>query len=158
MIVLVRQLILSVTAASLFGAVVLALVPDSALKEAIRLGVGIVLILSLIIPLRNTLPSGLSDLLPQTAEEQQDEAGDVYRAAIQEQVEAQTTDYIIQQAAENGISCTAQATADISEDGTVSVTAVFIRPEGDVSESRLNTLRQQISTQLGVPERAVLIE
>ena len=42
MIVLLRQVILSVTAASLFGAVALALVPDGALKEAIRLGVGIV--------------------------------------------------------------------------------------------------------------------
>ena len=95
MIVLLRQVILSVTAASLFGAVALALVPDGALKEAIRLGVGIVLILSLVIPLRGALPSGLSDLLPKAAEVQQDEAGDVYRAAIQEQVEAQTAEYVV---------------------------------------------------------------
>ena len=48
MIALIRQLILCVTAASLFGAVSLALVKDSALKEVIRLGVGLVLILSVV--------------------------------------------------------------------------------------------------------------
>lgn len=158
MIVLLRQLILSVTAASLFGAVALALVPDGALREAVRLGVGIVLILSLVIPLRNAMPSGLSDLLPKTAEIQQDEAGDVYRAAIKEQVEAQTVEYIVQQAAENGISCTAQAAVDIAEDGTVSITAVSIQSEEGTSESRLNALREQLSTELGVPEDAVFAE
>ena len=158
MIVLLRQLILSVTAASLFGAVALALVPDGALREAVRLGVGIVLILSLVIPLRNAMPSGLSDLLPKTAEIQQDEAGDVYRAAIKEQVEAQTVEYIVQQAAENGISRTAQAAVDIAEDGTVSITAVSIQSEEGTSESRLNALREQLSTELGVPEDAVFAE
>ena len=158
MIVLLRQVILSVTAASLFGAVALALVPDGALKEAIRLGVGIVLILSLVIPLRGALPSGLSDLLPKAAEVQQDEAGDVYRAAIPDRVEAQTAEYVVQQAAEDGISCTAQATATVAEDGTVSITAVSIQPEDSVSESRLDALRNRLSTELGVPKDAILAE
>ncbi len=150
-----RQIILSVTAASLFGAVALALVPDGALKEAVRLGVGIVLVLSLVLPLRAALPPALSEFVPEAAEVQQETADDVYRAAIREQVEAQTAAYIEQAAADGGIACTAQVTADIAQDGTVSIAAVSIRA---ADADRARALRERLSEELGVPVSSIRIE
>ena len=65
MIDLLRQIILCITAASLFCAVALSLVPEGALKEVIRMGTGLVLILSFAIPLRQSLPHVLADFLPE---------------------------------------------------------------------------------------------
>lgn len=158
MIAVMRQLILSVTAASLFGAVVLALVPNSALKETVRLGVGLVLILALVLPLRSLLPFKLTDLLPESTEVQQEETDSVYRAAVKEQVEVQTAEYIVQQAAQNGISCTAQVSADIAEDGTVSIQTVTIQTEDDTDDSQLQSLQTQLSTQLGVSKDCIWLE
>lgn len=159
MIALLRQLILCVTAASLFGAVALSLVPDGALKEAVRMGVGFVLILSLIQPLRQLLPLSLPDLLPEidTSVSQQS-AEDVYQQAVLQQVEVETGDYVVQEAAEMGISCEASVTASIDGEGEVSITAVRITAAEGTAASALSALRKNLAAELGVSTDAILVD
>lgn len=159
MIALMRQLILCLTAASLFGAVALSLTPNGALKEVVRLGVGLMLILSLVIPLRRVLPERLlSAHLPQHEIPAQQDAADVYRQAVREQVEAQAAQYVVTCAAQNGLSCTAQTSADIGEDGVVSITAVSVRLREKAEAGAADALRRQISAELGISADAVLVE
>lgn len=157
MIALIRQIILCVTAASLFGAVALSLVSDGALKEVIRMGVGLVLILSLALPLRRiiSLPS-LN--VGSKRDAVREDTTDVYQEAIKQQVETETAQYVVQQAAAAGVSCRAHVSAKISEEGTVSIVAVSIAPDGDISDHKLKTFKQQISTQLGVSDDAIVMD
>lgn len=159
MIALLRQLILCVTAASLFGAVALSLVQNGALKEAVRMGVGFVLILSLIQPLRQLLPMSLPDLLPKidTAVQQQS-AEDVYQQAVLQQVEVETEEYVVQEAAEMDISCEASVTASVDSEGQVSITAVSFTAEEGTDSSVLSALRKNLAAELGVSTDAILID
>ena len=157
MIALLRQLILCITAASLFGAVALALVPDGALKEAVRMGVGFVLILSLMQPLRQLLPLSLPDVLPEVDAAVQQDAADVYQQALVQQVETETAQYVTQQAADMGVSCDVSATA-VAEDGTVSITAVCIAAAEGTDRSVLSALQKNVAAALGIPADAILIE
>lgn len=159
MIALLRQLILCVTAASLFGAVALSLVQNGALKEAVRMGVGFVLILSLIQPLRQLLPMSLPDLLPKidTAVQQQS-VEDVYQQAVLQQVEVETEEYVVQEAAEMDISCEASVTASVDSEGQVSITAVSFTAEEGTDSSVLSALRKNLAAELGVSTDAILID
>lgn len=159
MIALLRQLILCVTAASLFGAVALSLVQNGALKEAVRMGVGFVLILSLIQPLRQLLPMSLPDLLPKidTAVQQQS-AEDVYQQVVLQQVEVETEEYVVQEAAEMDISCEASVTASVDSEGQVSITAVSFTAEEGTDSSVLSALRKNLAAELGVSTDAILID
>lgn len=156
MIALIRQIILCVTAASLFGAVSLSLVPDGALKEVTRLGVGLVLVLSLALPLRQVIALPSFDWGQQ--QPQQEDTTELYREAVRQQMETETAEYMMKQIDNMGIDCTAQATAAIAEDGTVSIAAVCIAPGKGVTEEQLQTLKQWICAQLGVADSAVIID
>lgn len=159
MIALLRQLILCVTAASLFGAVALSLVPDGALKEAVRMGVGFVLILSLIQPLRQLLPLSLPDLLPEIdASVSQQSAEDVYQQAVLQQVEVETGDYVMQEAAEMGISCKASVTVSADSEGQVSITAVRITAAEGTAASTLSALQKNLAAELGISTDAILVD
>lgn len=159
MIALLRQLILCVTAASLFGAVALSLVPDGALKEAVRMGVGFVLILSLIQPLRQLLPLSLPDLLPEIdASVSQQSAEDVYQQAVLQQVEVETGDYVMQEAAEMGISCKASVTVSADSEGQVSITAVRITAAEGTAASALSALQKNLAAELGISTDAILVD
>lgn len=158
MIALIRQVILCVTAASLFGAVALALVKDGALKEIVRMGVGLVLILSLIIPLRNIFSLKLPNLFVQKQNIQQEDTEEIYQQAVLEQVEAEASQYVVKLAEEYGIDCTADVTADISEEGMVSISVVRIAAEGSVPEQQQYTLRRQIVQELDAEEIDITTE
>lgn len=159
MIALLRQIILCVTAASLFGAVALSLVPDGALKEITRMGVGIVLILSLIQPFRQIFPASLADLFQKShVPAVQQDMDDVYQKAILQQVETETAQYIVQQAENKGISCRAEANAQAAEDGTVSIQTIRLVFKEPLAGSRLSGFCQQISADLGVPLDEIFTE
>lgn len=117
MIELLRQMILSVTAASLFGAVVLAMVPDGAMKEVLRMGTGLLLIVSLVLPLQRYTPHAIGDFLPrlerQTARSQ--DTTDLIRQEILREVEV-------------------EAAPEHRADGTEP--AAFLQSAGDGADSR----------------------
>ncbi len=158
MIALLRQLILCVTAASLFGAVALSLVPDGALREAVRMGVGFVLILSLIQPLRQLLPLSLPDQLPEMDTVAQQDAGDVYQQAVIQQVEVETAEYIVQEAAGMGISCQASVTASVDDEGQISITTVHLAADENADGSALSALCKNLTAALGVSTDAILMD
>ncbi|MGM9676315.1 MAG: hypothetical protein ACI3XW_01775 [Butyricicoccus sp.] len=157
MIDLLRQIILCITAASLFCAVALSLVPDGALKEVIRMGTGLVLILSLVIPLRQSLPHTLTDLLPEVSVPEQ-QIENVYQQAVIRQVEVETARYVVQQAEALDISCTASVTAAADGDGIVSITAVQIVLDETISDSSLASLRTRLRQELGITDACIRIQ
>lgn len=157
MIVLLRQIILCVTAASLFCAVTLSLVPDGALKEVIRMGTGLVLILSLVIPLRQSLPRALTNLLPQVSAPEQQDTTELYQQAVLQQVETETAQYAVQRAASLGINCTASVTAITHEDGTISITAVNLILDTPAADSVVTDLRTQLAEDLGITDEDICI-
>lgn len=157
MIDLLRQIILCITAASLFCAVALSLVPDGALKEVIRMGTGLVLILSLVIPLRQSLPHTLTDLLPEVSVPEQ-QIENVYQQAVIRQVEVETARYVVQQAEALDISCTASVTAAADGDGIVSITAVQIVLDETISNSSLASLRTRLRQELGITDACIRIQ
>ena len=157
MIDLLRQIILCITAASLFCAVALSLVPDGALKEVIRMGTGLVLILSLVIPLRQSLPHTLTDLLPEVSVPEQ-QIENVYQQAVIRQVEVETARSVVQQAEALDISCTASLTAAADGNGIVSITAVQIVLDETISDSSLASLRTQLRQELGITDACIRIQ
>ena len=129
MIELLRQMILSVTAASLFGAVVLAMVPDGAMKEEVlRMGTGLLLIVSLVLPLQRYTPHAIGDFLPrlerQTARSQ--DTTDLIRQEILREVEVEAAQNIEQMAQSRQLSCKAQVMAQIQEDNQVVIQRVCL--------------------------------
>lgn len=155
MIALFRQIILCVTAASLFGAVALALVPKGALHEIVRLAVGLVLILSLAAPLRSlTFPK--LHITNQWSQEQQQSDEQLADALVQE-VERQAADYIVQLAAQRGISCTAQVDAKRTESGVVSLTRAELELSGDSTEGEIRRLIGEIADLMGIPEGDITV-
>lgn len=157
MIALLRQIILCVTAASLFCAVTLSLAPDGALKEVIRMGTGLVLILSLVIPLRQSLPKALTDLLPQISAPAQEDTAKVYQQVVLERVEVETAQYAVQQASSLGIQCTASVTVSAAEDGTVVIQSVALVTDSPVSTQKLSDLRAKLSNDLGITDDCINI-
>lgn len=157
MIDLLRQIILCITVVFLFCAVALSLVPDGALKEVIRMGTGLVLILSLVIPLRQSLPHTLTDLLPEVSVPEQ-QIENVYQQAVIRQVEVETARYVVQQAEALDISCTASVTAAADGDGIVSITAVQIVLDETISDSSLASLRTRLRQELGITDACIRIQ
>lgn len=158
MIDLLRHIILCITAASLFCAVSLSLLPEGALKEVIRMGTGLVLILSLAVPLWQSLPSALADLRPKISLPEQQETEKLYQQTVIKQVEAETAQYVVQQAEALDISCTASATATADENGVVSITAIQVITDQPVSDGRLASLRTQLRQELGITDGCIRIQ
>lgn len=152
MIELMRQVIYCVTAASLFGAVALSLVQEGALKQVMRIAVGLTLILSLAVPFQRTISfPNWKDWLTGETEKQQTDTMQLYRDTICKQVELETAQYIEQQAQQQGIaSCTAQVSAQADEDGTVRIVGVTL--DMDTAD---DTFCQMIAEQLGLDADAV---
>ena len=155
MIALIRQLILCVTAASLFGAVTLSLVPDRAIKEVIRLGIGLLLLLSVILPFRQCL----TWKMPQIPEQHRAEPEETHiEDIILQQTERQTEQYIVELIQEYGLSGTADVQMHVTEDGVVSVAVVSITMADDISKQTEYTLRRRIVQELGAEEIVISVQ
>lgn len=155
MIDLLRQIILSVTAASLFGAVVLAIVPDGAMKEVLRMGTGLILIVSLVIPIQRYAPQRFRELLPQIKTAQTEDSAQLLQQEMLREIETETADYAEQLAQSSGISCQAQVSAQIQEENQVMITRVSLRQTGNAD---LSPLRQTLAQQLGISADCIFIQ
>ena len=141
MIELLRQMILSVTAASLFGAVVLAMVPDGAMKEVLRMGTGLLLIVSLVLPLQRYTPHAIGDFLPRE---------------ILREVEVEAAQNIEQMAQNRQLSCKAQVTAQIQEDNQVVIQRVCLQRAAQTDD--FSAFKQTLARQLGISADSILIQ
>lgn len=155
MIDLLRQIILSVTAASLFGAVVLAIVPEGAMKEVLRMGTGLILIVSLVIPMQKYAPQRFRDFLPRIEAAQTEDSTQLFQKEMIREIEAETADYAEQLAQQSGISCQAQVSAQIQTDNQVVITQISLKQEGNAD---LSQLQQTLAQQLGISADRIFIQ
>ncbi|WP_432619813.1 hypothetical protein [Butyricicoccus sp.] len=155
MIDLLRQIILSVTAASLFGAVVLAIVPEGAMKEVLRMGTGLILIVSLVIPMQKYAPQRFRDFLPRIETTQMEDSTQLFQQEMIREIEAETADYAEQLAQQSGISCQAQVSAQIQTDNQVVITQISLKQEGNAD---LSQLQQTLAQQLGISADRIFIQ
>lgn len=105
MIAILRQMILSITAAAIFGSVMLTLVRKSAIQEIVRLATGMLMILALLQPLQVLRIPSFGVKMPQDTEIQQQNTTLSFTA-----IEQATAQVIEQQAAAQGILCKAEVT------------------------------------------------
>lgn len=155
MIDLLRQIILSVTAASLFGAVVLAIAPEGAMKEVLRMGTGLILIVSLVIPIQKYAPQRFREFLPRIETAQTEDSTQLFQQEMIREIEAETADYAEQLAQQSGISCQAQVSAQIQTDNQVVITQISLKQEGNVD---LSQLQQTLAQQLGISADRIFIQ
>lgn len=155
MIDLLRQIILSVTAASLFGAVVLAIAPEGAMKEVLRMGTGLILIVSLVIPMQKYAPQRFREFLPRIETAQTEDSTQLFQQEMIREIEAETADYAEQLAQQSGISCQAQVSAQIQTDNQVVITQVSLKQEGNAD---LSQLQQTLAQQLGISADRIFIQ
>lgn len=155
MIDLLRQIILSVTAASLFGAVVLAVVPEGAMKEVLRMGTGLILIVSLVIPMQKYAPQRFREIFPRIETAQTEDSTQLFQQEMIREIEAETADYAEQLAQQSGISCQAQVSAQIQTDNQVVITQISLKQEGNAD---LSQLQQTLAQQLGISADRIFIQ
>lgn len=155
MIDLLRQIILSVTAASLFGAVVLAIAPEGAMKEVLRMGTGLILIVSLVIPMQKYAPQRFREFFPRIETTQTEDSTQLFQQEMIREIEAETADYAEQLAQQSGISCQAQVSAQIQTDNQVVITQVSLKQEGNAD---LSQLQQTLAQQLGISADRIFIQ
>lgn len=155
MIDLLRQIILSVTAASLFGAVVLAIAPEGAMKEVLRMGTGLILIVSLVIPMQKYAPQRFREFLPRIETTQTENSTQLFQQEMIREIEAETADYAEQLAQQSGISCQAQVSAQIQTDNQVVITQISLKQEGNAD---LSQLQQTLAQQLGISADRIFIQ
>ncbi|MGN1014877.1 MAG: hypothetical protein ACI4PM_05920 [Butyricicoccus sp.] len=149
MIAVFKQVILCVTAASLFGAVVLSLVQQRAQKEIVRIAVGIVLILSLLTPLRSLHFPKLSEIMD-SARIQSAGEDELYEQTISEEFCRQAEDYLEQQAQQNSITCSIEIQTEIDEN-ELKITGAAVRCSSEEEER----LSQLMTDQLGIEQNQI---
>ena len=149
MIAVFKQIVLCVTAASLFGAVLLSLVQQRAQKEIVRIAVGILLILSLLTPLRSVHFPKLS-LSQKDMQTQTTDADALYEQALAEEFCRQTEEYLEQQAQQDGLSCTIQVQAQMKEN-EMTITGVTVR----CSSEKETAIVQLLTSQLGIRQEQI---
>lgn len=157
MIGIVRQMILCVTAASLFGSMMLSLTEQKGQKEIIRIAIGMMLVLALITPLRSIrLPDWgwLSGLW--SGQETSADAQEVYQKHVLEEFETELETYLEQCAAREGVSCAAEVTAEQQAD-TVSIQAAVLTFVSDVTEQQREEIGAMAAQELGISEQQITL-
>lgn len=157
MIATLRQMILCVTAASLFGSIVLSLTEQKAQQEIVRIAVGMMLVLALITPIRAIrLPD--FGWLKQFSDTQNTEtdAEAVYTQTVLEEFETEAEAYLEQLTEKQGIPCTFTITAGM-EDGTVFIRSAEIFFSQEVTEKQRQQVREITIQELGIPESEIAL-
>ncbi len=154
MIAFFRQLILSITAASLFGAVMLTVTEQKSQRSVLQLAIGLLLLLAIINPLRRfQLPdvlswvSGIETNLPQEQEK-------AYRDAVEETFRKQTEQYLEGRLRELGVN--GVATLTLSEDGELQVAEVSVLCDAYTAEQK-HSIEQLMQNELGVRKEVISI-
>lgn len=119
------------------------------------MGTGLVLLLSLVIPLRQSLPKVLTDSLPQLTAPAQEDTEQIYQQAVLEQVQVQAAQYVTQQAEKLGIQCTVSVVAAAGKDGEIVIQSIGIVTDSPVSAQKCTELRAKLSNDLGITDDCI---
>lgn len=149
-------MILSVTAAAIFSAVMLQFTQKSALQEIVKLAAGMVMILALLTPLsRLRLPS----LTAWFSQARQSVDAQTARAQAQNEQIAQSSmadavsRYIREQAETLGAVCRVQTTLETAEDETLQIASVTVK--GTLTEEQQRALTDCIAQDCGVSRQQI---
>lgn len=161
MIELVRQMIVSVTAAAIFSTVMLMIVQKSALHEVIRLATGMLMIMALLLPLsRLSLPTfdGALEKVQSQTGQQVEEAQQKNQEIASSSIGGAVSKYIEEKASEMGIRCTVRTTLKEDDAGTLEISRIQVSSSGMTSAQR-SQISELIEQECGVPpERQELVE
>ena len=152
MIAILRQIIFCITAAALFGAAVQALTKDGAMKEVIQMAVGILLILSLVMPLRRgfKLPDFIT--LPESTAVQND-AQELYTQTLLTQFQTEIEAYVQNLLEQQQCTGTVSAQVYINEDDTAAVRQITVQ----LQQGNAEALKQKITDDLQLDADKVVI-
>lgn len=155
MIALFRQLILSITAVALFGAVMLTMTEQKAQRSVLQLAVGLLLLLAIINPLRRLrLPEALS--LPDSVQEHiPKDQEKLYEKAVAASFCEQTEAYLENQLERLGVRADVKLTLSEGKEMVVSGVSV-ICPETCTKRQR-QEIEQLLKRELGIQKEVISI-
>ncbi|MDO5548036.1 MAG: hypothetical protein Q4F79_06055 [Eubacteriales bacterium] len=157
MIATLKQMILCVTAASLFGSIVLSLTEQKAQQEILRIAVGMMLVLSLITPIRAIRLPDLSWLESFSGSgNAQADAEAAYTQTVLEEFETEVEAYLEQLAEQQGISCTITITA-VQEEDAVSICSAEVLFPQEATEEQRQQVQDIVIQELGISEREITL-
>ncbi|MGN1030968.1 MAG: stage III sporulation protein AF [Butyricicoccaceae bacterium] len=149
MIAAFQHVIICITTAAIFLAVLMAFVPNGAIREIVRLAGGMVLILSLVTPLRNLRITEILHSMGEpesfSAEQTEQDAQEWNQAYITEQIEH----YISQKTQEMGIDCTVTILTEMKEDG-IALTGAEVTYHIAVDEAEKKKVEELMKDECGI--------
>lgn len=161
MIEILRQMIVSVTAAAIFSTIMLMVVQKSALHEVIRLATGMLMILALLLPLSRASFSHPLDSLAQHSNKMQQnirQAQEKNATITKSTFGSAISKYIEDTAAQMGVDCTVQTTLTEDNTGTLIIDHIYVQGESITAEQR-SSLSTLLERECGIPsEKQEIIE
>ena len=149
----VRSWLLAVIAASLICALADALMPQGAVRRVGRLVCGLVLLAAILSPLAELDISGgrqwVEDCLA-SLDEREVELAETVNSQMKVIIEQEYAAYIVDKAAQLGISCSARVECGLSEEGLC--LPARVRVSGALTERERTELARIVAEDLGVPE------
>lgn len=150
---LLKSIILGVSAAALFGGIAMTLIHTGALKETVRLGAGIMVILALLYPISkaqvNFIPRWVhqnTDAIAQHVTQAQKQQ----KCAIEQTAAQEIQAYFMRKAKEHDILCDIEIHTTVGEDQTVSIRNATIR--GTLTDEDRRWLQEMISKECGISQ------
>lgn len=151
MIHILRQIIISVTVASIFSAMILTFVKDSALRQTVKLAAGMMMILALFTPFSSYKPVRTQNTLPirREIETVTAQAQEKNMRLTTSSISGVIEQYIQSRALQLGVSCKASVTVGIGQDNTLSVAHIQVVYRED-DDKKLKKLSEMIEQECGV--------
>lgn len=155
MIALFRQLILSITAAALFGAVMLTMTEQKSQRSVLQLAVGLLLLLAIINPLRHlklpeifSLPDGIAASVPQNQK-------DLYAEAVSSSFRQQTEAYLEEKLQALGVNTAVRL--ELSGGEELAIRGVSVACREGYTQSQEQKMKQLLQEELGVGKEVISI-
>lgn len=148
---ILKSIILSVSTTALLGGVAMTLIHAGALKEIVRLAAGVMMILSLLLPIAKihiTFPlkwtEDRTESVTQSVEQAKEKRKDWMAVSSAQEVSA----YLTRKAAAEGILCDIEVHASLKEDETVSLDSATIY--ATLTPAQAGTVAKLLETECGI--------
>lgn len=149
---ILRPIILGVSASALLGSAAMALVHTGALREVIRLAVGVMMILSLLLPvskLHFSLPLDWMRNHTQSVSKQVEQVQQQRKGWMAESSAKEVSTYMMHRARAEGIECEIKIQASMVSEDTVSLDHAEIR--ASLTPEQAEKIAAMLETECGIP-------
>lgn len=160
MIEILRQVIVGVSAAAIFSAVLLTLVRDSALQEIVRLATGMLMIIALLTPISKLPRLSLPNIFtPSSAnlQAQQQALVQENQALAQTSFRGAISRYLTEKAQEYGIHCAIDTMLAQQADGTMEIDYITVRIH-DLQQADKAQIETLITQSCGISIEQIVFE